>query len=71
MKPPKGSNYNFDKPDDRKAFADLYMDHLKRRGIGVIALAEHHTAIWLSDMTAAGTRAGITVFPGVEAMPLN
>lgn len=66
MKRPKGSNYNFDKPDDRRAFADLYMDHLKRRGIDVIAIADHHTASWLGEMKDAGARAGITVFPGVE-----
>jgi energy-coupling factor transporter ATP-binding protein EcfA2 len=66
MSLPKDRSYNFGKPDDREAFADLYMDHLKRRGIEVIALADHHTATWLSDMKDAGARAGITVFPGVE-----
>lgn len=66
MNLPKGRSYNFQKPDDRKAFADLYMDHLAKRGIEVIALADHHTATWLSDMKDAGARAGITVFPGVE-----
>lgn len=63
---PKDSSYDFEKSDDREEFADLYMDHLKRRGIEVIAIADHHTAAWLDDMKEAGARAGITVFPGVE-----
>lgn len=50
----------------REAFADLYMAALKQRGIEVIALADHHTGAWIEVMAAAGRRAGIVVFPGVE-----
>ncbi len=32
----------------------------------MIALADHHTSAWHDVMRAAGARAGITVFPGVE-----
>ncbi len=42
------------------------MARLKEQGVEVIALADHHTAAWLPDMRAAGSRAGVTVFPGVE-----
>jgi nicotinamide riboside kinase len=66
MRLPKDRSYNFEKSNDRKAFADLYMDHLRERGIDVIALADHHAATWLDDLKEAGARAGITVFPGVE-----
>ena len=66
FKLPGGSSYNFAKPADRARFADLYMERLKERGIEVIALADHHGARWLDEMRAAGTRHGITVFPGVE-----
>jgi hypothetical protein len=59
-------SYNFNKPGDRVAFADVYMARLKEQGIEVVALADHHTATWLADMRAAGSRAGVTVFPGVE-----
>jgi hypothetical protein len=59
--------FNFrDKPADRAAFADLYMERLAERGIEVIAVADHHSAYWLDIMGVAGQRAGIAVFPGVE-----
>ncbi|MBR7836924.1 hypothetical protein KDL01_26840 [Actinospica durhamensis] len=59
--------FNFrDKPADRADFANVYMEHLAERGIEVIAVADHHTAAWLEVMRAAGDRAGIAVFPGVE-----
>ncbi|WP_194244257.1 TrlF family AAA-like ATPase [Nonomuraea phyllanthi] len=51
---------------NREAFADLYMAALKQRGIEVIALADHHTGAWIEVMAAAGRRAGVFVFPGVE-----
>jgi energy-coupling factor transporter ATP-binding protein EcfA2 len=63
---PTDRSYNFREPVDRAAFADVYMARLKEQGIEVIALADHHTAAWLADMQAAGARAGVTVFPGVE-----
>lgn len=66
MRLPAGRSYDFESPDDRAAFADLYMARLRERDIEVIALADHHMATWLDDMRAAGIRAGITVFPGVE-----
>lgn len=63
---PGDRNYDVDDPDDRRAFADRYMATLRKRGIEVIVLAEHHSAKWLDDLTEAGKRAGVTVFPGVE-----
>lgn len=63
---PADRSYDFKKPADRAAFADVYMRRLKEQGIEVIALADHHTASWLADMQAAGSRVGVTVFPGVE-----
>ncbi|WSS10114.1 hypothetical protein OG320_16490 [Microbispora sp. NBC_01189] len=61
---------NHPDPDERakhrRSFADRYMAALKERGVEVIALADHHSAEWLQEMKAAGERAGITVFPGVE-----
>ncbi|GAB3142745.1 TrlF family AAA-like ATPase [Microbispora hainanensis] len=55
----------------RQSFADMYMATLRKRGVDVIALADHHTAEWLEEMKAAGGRAGITVFPGVEVVTTN
>ena len=63
---PSGQSYDFDSGSDRAAFADAYMARLREKGIDVIALADHHSASWLGEMQAAGGRAGITVFPGVE-----
>ena len=42
------------------------MQRLRASGIEVIALADHHGCEWLDDMRAAGSRAGVTVFPGLE-----
>ena len=66
FKLPPGAGYNFALKSDQDRFADLYMSHLGARGIEVIALADHHTSAWHDVMRAAGARAGITVFPGVE-----
>lgn len=63
---PQGQSYDFNQTPDRAAFADIYMARLRQQGIEVITLADHHTASWLNDIRAAGKRAGITVFPGVE-----
>jgi hypothetical protein len=66
FKQPAGTAYDFNNAEDRSKFADDYMSRLKGRGIEVIALADHHTAEWHDAIRAAGKRAGITVFPGVE-----
>jgi energy-coupling factor transporter ATP-binding protein EcfA2 len=63
---PQDRTYDFEKPADRAAFADAYMARLRGQEIDVIALADHHTGGWIADMQAAGARAGVTVFPGVE-----
>lgn len=63
---PPGSSYDFTNHSDQARFADQYMHRLKECGIEVIALADHHTSAWQDVMQAAGTRADITVFPGVE-----
>lgn len=54
-----------DTAEGRDAFARQYIDQLRRRGISVIALADHHTAAWL-DILRGAADDDITIFPGVE-----
>lgn len=48
------------------AAADEYMAAAVARGVEVLALADHNSCTWAEVMVAAGKRAGISVFPGVE-----
>lgn len=66
FKQPPGSNFNFEKDDDRRAYADLYMQAAIKSGVEVLALAAHNTHEWIDVLKDAGKRHGIYVFPGVE-----
>lgn len=62
--PPSG--WDLSTPEGRSRAADDYMRAAADRGIEAIALADHNACLWGETMVAAGRRAGISVFPGVE-----
>ncbi len=63
---PEGSSYALASPQERSRFADDYMAAIKAKGVEVVAIADHNSFEWIDEMKAAGTRHGVTVFPGCE-----
>lgn len=59
-------DWDLSTPEGRSAAADDYMAAAAARGIEVVVLADHNSCSWAEVMVAAGRRAGIWVFPGVE-----
>ncbi len=63
---PPQSTWNLSSIEGRDAAADDYIAAATARGVEVLVLADHNSADWIAPMVAAGNRAGIHVFPGVE-----
>lgn len=62
--PPSG--WDLSTPEGRAAAADEYMAAAAANGVEAVALADHNSCDWAGVMVAAGNRAGIWVFPGIE-----
>jgi len=63
---PPPSGWDLSTPEGKARAADEYMAAAAARGIEALALADHNNCAWAEVMVAAGRRASIWVFPGVE-----
>jgi AAA domain len=53
-------------PDPDPAFAEALVARFRDAGVGVIAVTDHNRLDWYPALRAAGDRAGVFVFPGLE-----
>lgn len=63
---PKDAEYDLVSTEGRASFAARYINELVKKGIEVVALADHNTGEWIDLMVAEGKKKGVTVFPGCE-----
>lgn len=52
--------------DPNPAFAERFMAAHERAGVQVIAVTDHNRVDWYPVLAEAGSRHGVTVFPGLE-----
>jgi AAA domain, putative AbiEii toxin, Type IV TA system len=53
-------------PDPDPAFAEALVGRFREAGVDVIAVTDHNRLDWYPVVRAAGERAGVAVFPGLE-----
>lgn len=63
---PNESCYDFDKVEDRRAFAVEYLNKCEQAGLDIIALADHNSHEWIDIFLGVAADHNVVVFPGCE-----